>query len=195
VFFTRICDGCGTQGVGTCVSCVERLNDCRYPETTDVVAAFVYEGFVREMIIGLKYRNHRANASVLIDALIARMGSIPAVDVLTWVPTTRGRIRKRGVDHAELLARPMARRLGLPVRRLLHKTSNEAQTGRSRQQRAVGPVFVARPLRDGPRVLVIDDVVTTGASLDRARAALVAAGAAEVVCVAVAATPAPVNTG
>ncbi len=64
-----------------------------------------------------------------------------------------------------------------------------AQTGRGRAARLIGPHFAARPLRHPPRVLVVDDVVTTGATLLAARAALLAAGARSVVMAAVAATP------
>ncbi len=195
MFFTRICDGCGMVGSGVCVVCIERIMASRQPHVGEVLAGFEYVGIVRELIIGLKYRNHRSNARVLADALVNRLEPLPSVDILTWLPTTRGRIRQRGVDHAELLARSLSRRTGIPARRLLYKTSYEAQTGRTRRQRLDGPTFVARPMRHGQKVMVVDDVVTTGASFDRARAALIAAGARGVTCVAIAATPVPGNTG
>jgi predicted amidophosphoribosyltransferase len=200
VFFTRTCDGCGVGRTGTCVACLRALSALPRPtivapEVDFVHHGFVYQGVVRELIIGLKYRNHRPNAGLLVDALVDRLESLPAVDVVTWAPTTRARARRRGADHAELLARRMGRRLGVPVRRLLCKTSDGAQTGRSRRQRMVGPTIVARPFRGAPRVMVVDDVVTTGTTLERSRAALIAAGAVAVVCVAIAATPAPEISG
>ena len=165
------------------------------PVVDGVHVGFAYEGPVRNHIIGLKYRNHRDNVRILIDALLGRVGPLPEVDVITWVPTTRRRARDRGIDHAELLARRLGRRLGVPVRSLLVKTSTEPQTGRTRRQRMIGPTFVSRSLRPGVRVLVIDDVVTTGTSLARARSTLLAAGASNVVLVSVAATPAPDSRG
>jgi predicted amidophosphoribosyltransferase len=195
MFFVRVCDGCGRRVSGACDGCARALAALDRPSVRGAHVGFAYEGVVRQLIIGLKYRNHRDNARLLVDALLARVGPLPEVDVVTWVPTTRLRVRRRGVDHAELLARRMGRRLGVAVQRNLVKTSAEPQTGRTRRQRMVGPTFVPRSMRPGMRVMVVDDVVTTGTSLDRARVALVAAGASCVVCVAVAATPAPDSGG
>lgn len=197
MFLARICDGCGRRitSASSCVVCDASLAAIGTPMVDGVHVGFVYEGVVRSLIIGLKYRNHRGNARILIDAVLERVGPLPRVDVITWVPTTRSRARGRGVDHAELLARRLGRRLGAPVRSCLIKTSVEPQTGRTRMQRMVGPTFVTRSLRPGVRVMVVDDVVTTGTSLGCARSALIAAGAVSVVCVVVAATPAPDSRG
>lgn len=195
MFFVRVCDGCGGRTVGACAGCSAGIGSVGMPVVDGVHVGFVYEELVRHFIIGLKYRNHRDNARILVDALLGRVGPLPEVDVITWVPTTRRRARRRGVDHAELLARRLGRRLGVPVRSVLVKTSTEPQTGRSRRQRLIGPTFVTRSLHPGLRVMVIDDVITTGTSLARARSALLAAGASNVVLVAVAATPAPDSRG
>lgn len=113
-------------------------------------------------------------------------------DIVTWAPTSARRRRRRGYDQSELLARAVARRLGLPCRRLLTRDRSCHQTGRSRQERLDnGPVFKARPLRRPSRVLVIDDVVTTGSTLRAAGHALDLAGAAKVVLFAAASTPQP----
>ena len=74
--------------------------------------------------------------------------------------------------------------LALPVKRLLRRVNAISQTGLDRDERLVTPEFVARPLRRQRNVLVIDDVVTTGATLRAATQALVAVGAISVVCVA-----------
>ena len=72
----------------------------------------------------------------------------PAVDVVTWAPTTAARRRQRGFDQAELLARALARRLHVPCRRLLLRPPGNAQTGQPLDVRRAGPAF--HPARPSP---------------------------------------------
>jgi predicted amidophosphoribosyltransferase len=156
------------------------------------------QGETKELIRGLKYRNQRGVVAELADQLVRSIladPDAPDFDVVTWAPTSVRRQRQRGYDQSELLARAVAARLGLKCRRLLYRDRSAPQTGRNREERLNGPMFRARPLRRPSRVLVIDDVVTTGSTLRAAAHALDLAGATEVCLLAVAATPNERTTG
>ncbi len=159
-----------------------------------VRAAVPFTGRARNVVLGLKYRNRRQVArhlAGLVVNAIVQNGDHRHVDVVTWAPTSAARRRERGFDQGELVARHVARQLGVPCRRLLVRSGPAGtQTGRTRIERLHGPEFVARPGLDGRQVIVVDDVVTTGATLRAAAAALRHAGAVEPRLYAVASTPA-----
>lgn len=149
-------------------------------------AAFAYEGVGRELIARLKYRNARS-ALPWLATVLAALAPVE-VDVITWVPTSRPRRRARGFDQSELLARAVARHLQRPCRRLLHRGGGPPQTGHDAASRRVGPPLSIRRWPP-PHVMLVDDVVTTGATLAVAAAVLKRAGAARVSAVAAARTP------
>ena len=108
--------------------------------------------------------------------------------MVTWAPTVGLRRRKRGVDQAELLARHVGRELGVPCHELLIRVNTESQTGKSRAERLAHPQFRARAPQNTMSVVIIDDVITTGATLRAAALALRQVGVLDVYCVAVAKT-------
>jgi predicted amidophosphoribosyltransferase len=140
----------------------------------------------------LKHRNHRAALPGL-AAAAATLVAPAEVDVVTWAPTTAARRRSRGFDQSELLARIVARRLGRPCRRLRTRTGDRTQTGRSAAERWQGPAFAPRRAAPG-RVLLVDDVVTTGATVATAARTLRLSGASHVVVLALARTPIKIPT-
>jgi predicted amidophosphoribosyltransferase len=147
-----------------------------------------YDGAARTLVTRLKYRNDRATLAWLAGGMAA-LAEPPADLVVTWAPTSRRRRRQRGFDQAELLAGALARRWGAPCRRLLDRSPGPPQTGLSLADRRRGPCFVATPDMVPSRVLVVDDVVTTGSTLTAASWALRAAGASWVGALTAARTP------
>jgi predicted amidophosphoribosyltransferase len=112
--------------------------------------------------------------------------------VVTWAPTSRVRHRQRGFDPAEVLARAVARRLRARCLGLLARRPGPPQTGLDAVARRRGPQYVARRVAPS-RVLLIDDVATTGATLAAAARALRTSGAHTVVALTAARTPPPVR--
>ena len=191
MFLPTSCPVCGAQGPAPCEGCAAQLR--RAPALAPPVgvescaALLAYAGAGRELVARLKYRNARSSVPFLARGMAGLV--VEPVDLVTWAPTTPARLRARGFDQARVLARAVARQLGLPCRPLLRRAAGPAQTGRDAAARFAGPAFAARRPLDGRRVLLVDDVVTTGATVSAAAAALRRAGAGEVRVVAAARTP------
>ncbi len=163
-----------------------------HPVGVDACLALLsYEGAGRELVARLKYRNHRAALPGLARAMASLVTDPERVEVVTWAPTTPERRRQRGFDQAELLARATARHLRRPCRRLLVRLPGPAQTGRPLAERRGSPHFRARLQVPGSSVLVVDDVITSGATVAAAALALRRAGASSVTALAAARTPFP----
>ncbi len=198
MLFPLVCPGCGDRserGTPVCRACrvdVRPAPSAPVPAGLDAWAsAFAYQGVVREVVARVKYRNSRAAVPWLAAAAAgaARDRGLSA-EVVTWAPTTSARRRARGFDPAEILARAVARELSLPTSRLLARRPGPPQTGLPASERRAGPRFVARG-RPPARVLLVDDVATTGATLGAAAIALRDAGARYVAAVTAARTPLP----
>lgn len=143
-----------------------------------------YEGGLRALVQAMKYEGERALARTLgglVAGVVAEEAS--AMATVTCVPPDPRRLRERGYHPAELLAREVARRLGLGFQPLLVKRrASPPQVGRPREERrrAMDGLFVCRTAGHGEPVLVVDDVITTGATAFEAARALREAGFGDV---------------
>ncbi len=177
------CRAVAGRGRPLCGSCRRRLRPLGpAAASASVWAAVAYEGPARDLVGALKFRG----ALALADSMAALMAAAAPAErlrgALVPVPLHPARRRRRGFNQAELLARALGRRTGLPVSDcLVRGGSNLRQVGRGRVGRLAGPagsVGVRGPVP--ARAVLVDDVVTTGATLAACFAALRDAGCEEV---------------
>jgi competence protein ComFC len=155
--------------------------DCP-PRAVDTARApFLYDAPLARAVRGMKFSGWHALGPHLAEAMAEVAGDLRA-DVLTWVPLSRRRLRRRGFDQAEVLARPLASRLGSPVDRLLIRTRDtraQARRTAADRRRALAGAFTAPDPVPGD-VLLVDDVLTTGSTAAACAQALKEAGAGRV---------------
>jgi len=158
------------------------------------VSPLAYRDAVRDAVIALKFHGKTSGVPLfgqwMADCVRAHLAD--DFDLVTWVPISRKRLRSRGYDQAKLLARALANQLQVPLAStLVKRVDNPAQSGiDDPQQRAdnVRGVYAASETCAGKRILLIDDVITTGSTLESAATALRNAGAVSVVCCTLACT-------
>lgn len=200
------CLGCGTEGFLICANCkkslkpaVERCYSChksmsggrtcpscrRSSSLYSVRAAVRYEGAAKDLIWKLKFGRARAAAAEA-SRLLGDYTRIPdsGTAIITHAPTATNRIRRRGYDQAALIAKAFAQNNGQPYTPLLARLGTHKQVGASRMVRSSQLQEAFRPIHEqrirGAHIILIDDVVTTGATLQAAAAALREAGAKRV---------------
>lgn len=155
-------------------------------------ALWYYMDDVRGSILRFKFGNLRYYADVYARLLGLKLQDTQ-FDVLTWVPTSALRKLKRGYDQSELIARSLGREYGIPAKRTLKKIRHTPpQSGLKDAAQRRANVLSAYRATDregisGKRILLLDDVVTTGATASECARTLLVAGAKEVYLAAVAA--------
>jgi len=179
-----ICPGCGrpqSQGI-LCSSCAETqavIDGIRSP--------FLFDGVIRRAVHELKYRNLRALAAPLAELLYEYIMKNPIPgDVLVPVPLHRKRYRERGYNQTALLARELGRLSGLPVVgnclvRQCYTLPQARSTSVGERHDNVAEAFACRDGQlQGREVILVDDVSTSGATLNACAGVLKSAGAAAV---------------
>ncbi|WP_295827791.1 ComF family protein [uncultured Microbacterium sp.] len=191
------CAGCGVVDTDLCSGCRDALvavvtRRLVEPGVT-VTSALTFEGVAARVVRALKEEGRTSLARALAPALAEALRvATPAGARVTTVPSTRAAFRRRGYRPLDVLMR----RAGWTHERLLRlarATDDQRGLGRRARRENIGGAFVSRPLSGGV-VVVVDDVVTTGATLAEAARALRAGGADEVIAVALAHTPRRGNT-
>lgn len=200
----HVCLGCGAEGSLWCIDCrrsaplvAERCYRChrlsakgrtctacrRVSVLYSVQAATRYEEIPKQLIWQLKFERARAGATNAAQLMAQRLELPPDV-VVTHVPTSTARVRQRGYDQARLIARRIARLVDRQYAPLLLRLGHQQQRNATRQQRLVQLSHAFQTIHkdniQGRHIILVDDVITTGATLDAAAHTLKAAGAKRV---------------
>ena len=184
---------------GICGKCQEKLSwivgreaEQKFEFVSLCVSPLWYQGDVRESIHRFKFNDHSWYAKVygvfVSQAILDHLSD--KFDLITWVPLSSKSLKKRGYDQAKLLATEAAHHLDCFVVGVLRKVRNTDTQSRikedsARRANVLGAYEVIDPkLVAEKRILLIDDVVTTGATLSECARILLTAGAKDVVCAA-----------
>ncbi len=160
----------------------------KYSYLNSWIALWYYEDKVRRSLLHYKFygKRHYAAAYARLLGMKLLQEQWTDFDILTWIPISDKRRRKRGFDQVELLAMHLGRELGVTPRPLLKKTrDNPAQSGiigqAERRANVLGVYRVLHPETiQGKRILLLDDIVTTGSTAGECARVLLTAGAKEV---------------
>jgi len=173
--FPPQCGGCTAPGSGLCAECLPENSECsKRLRTLHVRGLAPYDGRVRNAILALK--SGRRDVARAFAQRLCRL--IPPAATTVPIPTTKARRRERGFDGCLLIARTICAGGAAEVCDGLVQVAGDAQRGRGRAARlaAQGRFAWRTPALDGQRIILLDDVVTTGATLEDCAAVVRAAG-------------------
>lgn len=192
------CAGCGGLGSLMCRRCVAALGSAASPDaaflTADpsvlgghavelTIAAFRHDGVARRALQRLKYGGAARLAAPLVAAALPAFDRLLAISgpaTLVPVPVHAGRARERGYNQAALLARAIAAARGLPVAEVLCRpraTTRQHGLDRSARLANLRSAFALRTATVPPRIVVVDDILTTGATMEACASVLLEGGA------------------
>ena len=183
--FHCLCCESRAEGGLLCDVCEMQLKMLRLRgQSGDIRSAWPYAECAKTLVTALKYDCMADCAEVMAEAMAeeAMDMHLPPDTVLTWVTMPDNRRRVRGIDHGRTLCEALAAKLGMPARELLvrsRKTHTQRGLTAQQRQRNITGAMSCREKLSFP-VLLIDDVLTTGATAQACRAALEAAGATHV---------------
>ncbi len=191
-----LCEKCAADNIqpipSRCYRCKKLTSDfavcpsCRtYSKLNNVWVRSEYVGVTKELVHEMKYKSNR-QAAKLIAELLREM--LPILQDLTVVniPTATGRVRQRGYDHTKVMANELARLCSLPHQNAMARTGQTRQVGSNRETRLnqLEDSFIVKKQVEGQKILLVDDITTTGATLESAATELRKLGAQKVYAVA-----------
>ncbi len=203
---------CGIEGSLLCRDCSKKISSTApsrcffcFRTTTDdkccdtcyrrtgvqsVIICGEYKDTLKRLLFSYKFEHNRAASSVLAELLIDRAPLLPEGVVISYIPTAYAHIRERGFDHAKLLAKKFAIKQQIVAVPLLTRLTQTTQRGATRSTRIqnMTHAFEVRHRAElrGKHIVIVDDVITTGATVRAATKVLLAAGASRVTILAVA---------
>jgi len=189
-------------GAYFCVACADALPFCPDDAISQpgdfyvsCVTPLFYEAQVKDSIHRYKFHHARGYCqtyAALIAGCVNEQITKP-IDLITWAPISKKRLRKRGYDQAELLAKELARHLDTPCVRTLQKVrhalpQSSLEGGREVRKANIAGAYEVpdATLVSGKRILLVDDVLTTGSTLSECSRMLLLSGADEIFCTALA---------
>lgn len=204
------CISCGAEGAVVCAWCAPDVfpvvpdrcyrclkatqdsavcHKCRKQSRLSYVwTVTTYDGYAQKTVRLLKFARVQAAAGPIVAAMQERLPYMPEDVLIVPLPAATTRMRQRGYDQAQLLARRLGQLLNRRYSRALSRVGQQRQVGSTRKQRIEQIHGAFRPLKlpmiKGAHILLVDDVLTTGASIEEVARVLKKAGAKQVDAVA-----------
>lgn len=186
----KICLDCAREN--PCIHAQKRINVPKAGQTILCTVPYVYHGKIRESIIRFKFYGQIRSADFFGSKIAGELSkNAEKYDFISSVPISVKRRSQRGYNQSELIARAAAKELHLPYRECLVKTTDNKEqhklTEKERRKNVQGVYeLIQKEEVYGKHILLVDDIVTTGATLCECAEALFAGGAKEVSCAAIA---------
>lgn len=208
--FPPECVKCGEPGTSWCESCQKKIEivqkavcpicgtpsktkticpQCKQnPPTLDWIRSWaIYNEPLKTFIHALKYKNNRSLATTFAEAIAEVYKNNPySIDFITVVPLSKKRTRQRGYNQVALIAKALQSQINLKFQpeAICRIRNTETQVGKNVQERAINVIgaFRANPMQvQDKTILILDDVYTTGATLNACANALKNAGASRII--------------
>ena len=179
------CRGCGTIGKPLCDCCKKYIlkHHCNLKH---VYCIGKREGLLKDLIHDFKYNSVRALDSPLAEMLASILPKIPGKVIIVPLPTISRHVRERGLDHTKLIAKRIAKIREWNVEYLLIRDKNTVQVGADKNTRTkqAEDAYMIKPsakINPSTTYILLDDVLTTGASMKAAKKKLQVAGASKII--------------